>query len=128
MLTQQLFSQSAESSAAANTHAQPTADPVSHVQDLEQSSIRMLTQQLIVPLAGALEDQLRARAASVCLPGALLCCQYAQGSKYRNAGNGHWCAGLSCLKCRGQLSPLPAVSARLCMVRTTVHGLVMASQ
>ena len=41
------------------------------VQELERGTISMLMQQLVTPLAGALEDQLRARAASTCLPGAL---------------------------------------------------------
>ena len=39
------------------------------VQELERGTISMLMQQLVTPLAGALEDQLRARAASTCLPG-----------------------------------------------------------
>lgn len=39
------------------------------MQELERSIIGMLVKQLIMPLALALEDQLRARAAAVCLPG-----------------------------------------------------------
>ena len=46
-----------------------TSNGLLTMQELERSIISMLVKQLITPLAAILEDQLRARAAAVCLPG-----------------------------------------------------------